>query len=79
MRATEPGTLVLIGSSGLARSLLERDLVDEWRLMIDPIVLGSGKRLFGRLGTPTALRLASSIATPPGALLTRYVRTAVAD
>lgn len=75
IRAGEPGTLLLIGSPVLAQSLLEWNLIDELRLMIDPIVLGSGKRLFGPTGTPVAFELASSVATPAGALLVRYVRT----
>jgi dihydrofolate reductase len=43
--------LRLIGSAQLARTLLDRDLIDEMRLMIDPLLLGAGKRLFtGTIG-----------------------------
>ena len=42
----------MIGSSALAQTLLEHDLVDGFRLMIDPIVLGGGKRLFPMGGPP---------------------------
>jgi dihydrofolate reductase len=42
------------------QTLMESDLVDEYRLMIFPVVLGEGKRLFGALGEATSLRLADS-------------------
>ena len=48
------------GSIGLVRSLLAADLVDELRLMVFPIILGTGKRLFGDNSDPAALRLVSS-------------------
>jgi dihydrofolate reductase len=58
------GDLLLAGSAQLVKTLAEHDLVDEYRLMVFPIVLGTGKRLFGE-GTPrTTLRLAD--ATPVG-------------
>jgi dihydrofolate reductase len=58
------GDLLVAGSAQLVRTLAEHDLVDEYRLMVFPIVLGTDKRLFGD-GTPrTTLRLAD--ATPVG-------------
>ena len=66
--------LLAIGSPALVRTLLAHDLVDELRLMIDPIVLGSGKRLFGDSGLPKTLRLVQSQATRTGALLVTYAR-----
>ena len=54
------GDFLVAGSAGLVRTLVENDLVDEYRLMVYPIVLGTGKRLFGD-GTPrTKLRLVGS-------------------
>jgi dihydrofolate reductase len=67
------GTLVVLGSGELVRTLLEHDLVDELQLMIDPIVLGSGKRLFGQEGPMRRLRLIDSSTTGTGMLMTTYV------
>jgi dihydrofolate reductase len=54
------GDILVAGSAGLVRTLAEHDLVDEYRLMVYPIVLGTGKRLFGE-GMPRAkLRLVDS-------------------
>jgi dihydrofolate reductase len=48
-------------------------LVDELRLMIDPVLVGGGKRLFGDDGALRALRLADSQVTSTGAIITTYV------
>lgn len=63
----QPGKdIVLMGSSELAQTLIRHDLVDEYRLMIHPVVLGSGKRLF-RDSTPmSALRLIEAATTSSG-------------
>lgn len=57
------GDILIAGSATLVRSLAEQDLVDEYRLMVFPIVLGSGKRLFDG-ATHTVLRLVGT--TPVG-------------
>jgi len=56
------GDILVAGSAQLVRSLLEYDLLDELRLMVFPIVLGSGKRLFGEADTKKRLRLSDSTA-----------------
>jgi dihydrofolate reductase len=54
------GNIVVHGSAQLVQTLLEHDLVDELRLMVFPVVLGSGKRLFGETSDKNALRLIDS-------------------
>jgi dihydrofolate reductase len=67
------GDILVAGSATLVQSLAAQDLVDEYRLMVFPIVLGSGKRLFGE-GTPrTVLRLRDSTPLgPEGIFLLTY-------
>lgn len=64
--------LLVVGSPALVQTLIENDLVDEYRLMIDPIVLGGGKRLFRDAGEITKLRLVESKVTTTGAILATY-------
>jgi len=54
------GEIVVHGSAQLAQALIEHDLVDELRLMVFPVVLGSGKRLFGAASAKKPLRLTDS-------------------
>lgn len=62
----------VIGSGVLVRSLLEHHLLDVLRLMVHPLVLGQGKRLFAEGMLPAALRLADSVATSTGLLILEY-------
>jgi hypothetical protein len=59
----------------LAQALTEHELVDEFRLMIDPVVVGGGKRLFRHDGAFRSLRLVNSQATTTGAIVASYVPT----
>jgi dihydrofolate reductase len=64
--------LHVIGSSEFAQTLIEHQLVDEYRMMIDPLVAGGGKRLFRNGGALRPLRLVESQATSTGAILATY-------
>ncbi len=74
LKARAAGDLLVIGSAQLTRHLFENDLVDEVRLMIDPILVGGGKRAFPDSGPVTRLRLVECQSTTTGALLVKYVR-----
>lgn len=60
------------GSGELAQTLMQHDLVDEYRLWFYPVVLGSGKRLFREGGVAKALRLVSSNTTSTGVVVNSY-------
>lgn len=66
--------LKVIGSGNLVQTLVRNDLVDEYRLMIHPLVLGSGKRLFEDSGVRTPLKLTASETTGTGVLILTYQR-----
>jgi dihydrofolate reductase len=69
----QPGNeLQVHGSGALIRTLMEHDLVDEYRLFIHPVVLGSGKRLFADGTTPAALRLTGTKTTSRGVVVHIY-------
>lgn len=68
--------LVVFGSGVLVRSLMGRDLVDEFVLLIHPLVLGSGRRLFpGSGANPSAFRLVDSATTGTGVIIATYQPT----
>lgn len=62
------------GSSVALQTLLQNDLIDEYRLFIYPLVLGSGKRLFGSGTVPTAFKQVQSVTTGEGATYHRFER-----
>jgi dihydrofolate reductase len=66
------GDLLIQGSAQLVDTLLQEDLVDEWRLMVFPIVVGSGKRCFGDPGRSRPLRLVDSRAVGEGVAILVY-------
>jgi dihydrofolate reductase len=71
------GDILVNGSAQLVRTLLENGLVDEYRLMVFPVVLGAGKRLFDGAAASQALRLAESRPVgPDGIVILTYVPAA---
>jgi dihydrofolate reductase len=66
------GDIAVIGSATLVQSLMHYDLIDEYRLLVHPIVLGSGKRLFPDGVNMTALKLLEAKAFSSGIVLLRY-------
>lgn len=66
--------LVTQGSSELIQTLLAHDLIDEIRLLIFPLLLGRGKRLFGQGTKPAAFKLEKSSVSPNGVIIARHVR-----
>jgi dihydrofolate reductase len=72
LKRGEGRNLVIMGSGQLIRSLIPHGLIDEYLLMIHPLVLGSGQRLFDDPGGLTELRLVDSSATSRGVILAVY-------
>jgi dihydrofolate reductase len=70
------GDIVVHGSARLAQGLIEGDLVDELRLMVFPVVLGTGKRLFGETSDKKRLRLVDSKIGGDGIAILVYRRAA---
>jgi dihydrofolate reductase len=64
--------LTVLGSGELVRTLAEHGLVDEYLLLIHPILLGSGRRMFADDGRRTALRLVDSVTTSTGVVIATY-------
>jgi dihydrofolate reductase len=64
--------MVVLGSGELVRSLMERDLVDRYVLLIHPLVLGSGRRLFADGGPTARLRLVDATTTTTGVVIATY-------
>jgi dihydrofolate reductase len=62
------------GSPGLIQTLLEHDLIDEYRLWIFPVMIGTGKRFFGDGTMPAALKLVDSKVSKTGVTVNTYVR-----
>jgi len=62
------------GSAGLAQTLIENDLIDEFRLLVFPVTVGSGKRLFGNGTVPAAMSLVSTRTSGSGVVMQIYRR-----
>jgi dihydrofolate reductase len=76
LREELDGDIVVHGSAMLTQTLLEHDLVDELRLMTFPVVLGTGKRLFGETSDKKPLRLVDSRTVGDGVAILVYQRPA---
>jgi len=63
---------VILGSGQLVQSLMRRNLIDEYVLLIHPLVLGSGRHLFADGGSLAALRLVSAVTTTTGVVIATY-------
>jgi dihydrofolate reductase len=74
VRDEHEGNIVVHGSAQLVQGLLESDLVDELRLMVFPVVLGDGKRLFGQTSGKKPLRLKSTQTVGDGVAILIYER-----
>jgi dihydrofolate reductase len=72
LKQAHDGDVVVHGSAQLAQALLEQDLVDELRLMVFPVVLGAGKRLFGDTSDKKRLRLVDSKMVGDGVAILTY-------
>jgi dihydrofolate reductase len=69
----EPGDeLQVMGSGELIQTLMRHNLIDEYMLLIHPLVLGSGRRLFADTGALTSLRLLNAEASPSGVVIATY-------
>ena len=74
VKAAHDGDVVVHGSASLAQALVENDLVDALHLMVFPVVLGTGKRLFGPTSDKKRLRLTGSRSVGDGVLILTYER-----
>ena len=74
LRGEVDGNIVVHGSRQLAQTLLEHDLVDELRLMVFPVVLGQGKRIFGATSDKKRLELVSTQTVGDGVVILVYRR-----
>ena len=74
LRSEEGPDLLTQGSSDFLQTLFKNDLVDEINISIFPVVLGSGKKLFGDGAPPAALKLVSSKLSASGVIVSKYLR-----
>lgn len=74
LKSEEGGEIQVHGSGSLVQTLLRHELVDTLRLWFFPVLLGTGKRLFGEGTIPAAFRLAETQVVPSGAVLHVYER-----
>jgi dihydrofolate reductase len=76
LKQEDDDDLQVLGSTELVQTLIEHELVDEFRLMLDPVVLGGGKRIFRDDGALRPLRLVAHQVTTTGAIVATYAPAA---
>jgi dihydrofolate reductase len=74
LKRGEGGEIQVHGSGDLIQTLIEHDLVDEFHLLVFPVLLGSGKRLFAEGTVPAGLRLVGSTTSGTGVVISTYAR-----
>lgn len=66
------GDILMYGSADLMHTLMRHDLIDEYRIWVEPVIVGSGKRLFKDVGDTTVLRLVDTKAIGTGVVILSY-------
>jgi dihydrofolate reductase len=74
LRRDTEGELVVLGSAELVRGLARLDLVDTYRLLVFPVVLGSGKRMFDEHASPARFALVDTVVSPSGVAIHSFLR-----
>lgn len=74
LKHSEGGNILLVGSPSLAQALIKLDLVDELRLMVHPMILGEGRRLFGDGSGLKTFKLVDNVSYKSGTILLSYSR-----
>jgi dihydrofolate reductase len=74
LKDARSGEIQVHGSCGLLQTLIEHDLIDEYRLWTFPVLIGSGKRLFDTGTIPAGLELLDSTTSSTGVVINRYRR-----
>ena len=74
LKEQDGGEIQVAGSGELVQTLLKHDLIDEFHLLIYPVLLGTGKRLFGEGTIPGGLKLTNTLTTKSGVMINTYER-----
>jgi len=72
LKAQQDKDLVILGSGELIQTLMQHQLIDQYVLLIHPLILGTGRRLFGEQSAYSTLRLVDTKTTPHGVLIATY-------
>jgi dihydrofolate reductase len=75
LKRQEGKDILVFGSAQLVRTLMEHDVIDEYRLMVFPVVVGNGRRLFGDVGETRTLRLVDTKPVGPDGVVILTYRT----